>query len=75
MNNIITKEQAIAQGSSPAWLRVLANGIERLGTDWMRALKGAASDQQVRECKARANENYANARALRNLAREVEKAK
>lgn len=70
---IITKEQAIAQETSPGMLRVIANGIERLGRGWMKALSECTSDEQIRSCKERANTNFTNARNLRFLAKQVEK--
>jgi hypothetical protein len=70
---IITKEQAIAQGTSPGMLRVIANSVERLGRGWLHALQECKSDEQTRSCKERANVNFTNARNLRFLAKNVER--
>jgi hypothetical protein len=69
---VITKEEALAQGSTPGWLRVIANTVERLGREWLRAVK-AGNEQQKKECKERANWNFVNARQLRKLASEIER--
>lgn len=72
---ILTKEQVLEQGLTPGFLRTVANSLERLGKGWMNAVKGAGSDQQIRDCKDRANENFLNARNLRRLASEIERGK
>ena len=70
---IITKEQAIAQGSTPGFLRTVANSIERLGRAWLAASVAGIRDEQKYDCKSRAAVNFTNARSLRLLAKEIEK--
>jgi hypothetical protein len=69
---IITKEQALAQGATPGWLRVIANSVERLGREWLRAIRSATEEQKI-ACKNQANWNFTNARQLRKLASELER--
>jgi hypothetical protein len=69
---IVTKAEALEQGSTPGWLRVVANSIERLGREWLRSAR-SANDEQRMECKNRANWNFTNARQLRKLASEIER--
>lgn len=69
---IISKEQCVEQGTTPGFLRTIANGVERLGKDWVKATKGAASEQQRLDCLERANTNFGNARSLRRLASDLE---
>lgn len=71
---IITKEQALEQGATSGWLRVIANSVERLGREWLRALR-SATDEQKKDCKNQANANFTNARQLRKLASEIERMK
>jgi hypothetical protein len=72
---IISKEIAIEQGLTPGFLRTVANSVERLGKDWQKAIKGAASEQQIKDCRMNADINFGNARSLRRLASEIERAK
>lgn len=71
---IITVDEAIAQGSIPSELRVLANSLERLADE--RVMFDYRGDKNETEpAVSNAKTAYENASALRRLAGQLQKAK
>ena len=73
---IITVEEAIAQGSTPSELRVLANSLERLGDERvMFDYHNAEHNPQNEPAVSNAKVAYENASELRRLAGKLQKVK
>lgn len=72
---IITVDEAIAQGSTPSELRVLANSLERLADERVMFDYHGKGSVEEEPAISNARTAYENASALRRLAGQPQKAK